>query len=48
MLDDSDGSKDVSSNRWIDALMQIVFTCTLVYLVKTFYDIITPNTNNGY
>lgn len=38
-----------TSNRIIDCLIQILFTYTLFYLVKIFYDIIStnlPNSNN--
>lgn len=40
------GTEDAASTWFIDSLIQIVFTYALFYLVKTFYDIISPNVPN--
>lgn len=41
-----DGKDDVASNWYVDSLIQILFTYALFYLVKSFYDIISPNLPN--
>lgn len=37
---------DVASTWLLDTLLQILFTYALFYLVKSFYDIISPNLPN--